>query len=45
MTLDGADTMDLSGRFYHEARVASEEGKVSTVTTGVMHIQPTLIRD
>lgn len=39
-----ADTQNLRGRFYHEAEVETSNGKVYTVTTGVMIITPTLIK-
>lgn len=44
VTLDSADTEDLRGDFYHEAEVIDASGNVSTVFTGTLTIEPTLIK-
>ncbi len=45
VTLTGADTEDIPpGRYYHEAKVVTAEGKESTIATGRLTIRATLIR-
>lgn len=44
VTLDSADTEALKGSYYHEAEVIDEDGNVSTVLTGTVTIEATLIK-
>lgn len=44
ITLDPEDTEDLKGDFYHEVEIVDEDGDVSTVLTGRVTINPTLIK-
>lgn len=43
VTLDEADTDDLDGLYYHEAEITMS-GDTSTVLTGYMVVEQTLIR-
>lgn len=43
ITIDAADTANLSGDFYHEAQVTFSDGTIATVLTGKMTITPALI--
>jgi hypothetical protein len=40
VNLLSADTLSLEGKFYHEAEVTDVSGKVSTVMTGTITIEP-----
>jgi len=43
VTLTPADTADLApGGYYHELEITDGDGKISTVATGLMAVQPTL---
>lgn len=44
VSLDSADTEDLRGEFYHEAEIIDEDDNVSTVVSGTITIEPTLIK-
>ncbi len=39
--LNSADTVDLLGNYYHEAKVTDINGDLSTVTTGIMTVTQT----
>lgn len=43
VTLDSADTDDLSGNYYHEAQVTATDGTISTVLRGTMKVDRALI--
>lgn len=44
VTLNAADTDGLKGFYYHECEIIDAAGKISTVTTGKMTVNPTIIR-
>lgn len=44
VTLDPADTVQLKGTRYYEADVVEAGGRVSTVISGTMTIEATLLR-
>jgi len=39
VTVDPEDTEDLSGRYYHVAKVTDGSGDIATVTTGYIYIK------
>lgn len=43
VTLAPADTVNLSGRYYHEVEVIDAQGHVCTVLAGYVLIRPALI--
>lgn len=43
VTLDVLDTADLSGLYYHEARVTFADGRSSTVVAGSVLVYPTVL--
>jgi hypothetical protein len=43
IVLEPEDTVDLSGRYYHELEIVDSTGNVSTVTTGFVTIAAALI--
>ena len=44
VNIDRADTLNLLGNYYHEARIVDGLGEDITVTYGLMTVNQTLIR-
>jgi len=40
ISLDREDTLNLSGKYYHEAELTDVEGRVSTILLGMVTIHP-----
>ncbi len=45
VTIDTEDTRDLSGRYQHQARITDSGGSKSTVMSGLVTVDPTILED